>query len=69
MILEDFVRSVLPWIGGFTGATLLYFIAMVFLNYRHDRRLRRVEEEIALVRGLLLALHARQGRLRRGGSR
>lgn len=62
--VEAVLGRVLPWVGGFTGATLLYFLAVIWLNWRQESRLRRIEVSIAELRGMLSVMI---GMKRRGG--
>lgn len=54
--VEAVLSRVLPWIGGFTGATLLYFGVMVWLAWQQGKRLAWIERELSVQHGILLGL-------------
>lgn len=55
-VAEGLVGGLLPWLGGFTGATLLYFFMVIALNLGQSRRLRKIEQEVGTLHELVLVL-------------
>lgn len=63
-VISEVLAWALPWLGGVVGVTVIYFGVMVYLQYRHGQRLKRIEHEQSLQRGILLGLLAREGSIK-----